>query len=53
MQDKLVVSEQKLKQFLALIEKATCKTDIEEQLNLLYRLAPEIKTSHSKLATGC
>lgn len=52
MNDKLVVSESKLRQLLAMIEKVARKNDKNEHIKLLYQLAPEIKTPHSKLATG-
>jgi hypothetical protein len=52
MTDKLVLSESKLEQLLALIEKVACKNDKNEHIKLLYQLAPEIKAPHSELATG-
>lgn len=52
MNDKLVVSESKLKQLLVMIETVARKNDKSEHIKLLYQLAPEIKTPHSKLATG-
>lgn len=52
MNDKLVVSETKLKQLLNLIEKIAHKNDKNEHLKLLYQLAPEIKMPHSQIATG-
>lgn len=49
--EKLFLSEQKLKQFLALLDKQ-CQKDPKQFLNLLYQVAPEIKTPHYNKAAG-
>jgi hypothetical protein len=51
MNEKLFLSEQKLKQFLALLETQNLK-DPKQLLNLLYQVAPEIKTPHYNQAAG-
>jgi CRISPR/Cas system Type II protein with McrA/HNH and RuvC-like nuclease domain len=51
MNEKLFLSEKTLKQFLALLDKQALK-DHRQQLNLLYQLAPEIKTPHQHQAAG-
>jgi hypothetical protein len=51
MNEKLFLSEQKLKQFLALLETQNLK-DPKQLLNLLYQVAPEIKTPHYNPAAG-
>ena len=51
MNEKLFLSEQKLKQFLALLENQ-CMKDPKQLLNLLYQVAPEIKTPHYIKAAG-
>jgi|GEM_PF-6058005 len=52
MNDKLVVSETKLKQLLSLIEKIACKNDKDEHIKLLYQVAPEVKTPYTDLTPG-
>ena len=51
MNEKLFLNEQTLRQFLALLEKQAMK-DPKQLLNLLYQVAPEIKTPHYNQAAG-
>jgi hypothetical protein len=51
MNEKLFLSEQKLKQFLALLDKQALN-DPKQLLNLLYQVAPEIKTPYYNQAAG-
>jgi hypothetical protein len=49
MDEKQFLSEQKLKALLALLDKQAQK-DPKQLLNLLYQVAPEIKTPHLQAA---
>jgi hypothetical protein len=51
MDEKLFLSEQKLKALMALLDKQVQK-DPKQLLNLLYQVAPEIKTPHYNKAAG-
>lgn len=51
MNEKLFLSEKTLKAFLALLDKQVAK-DPKQYLNLLYQVAPEMKTPHHNQVVG-
>lgn len=53
--EKLVVNEGILKKWLALLESTPSKNDVEQHVNLLYQLVPDLrdtKMPRRKYATG-